>query len=113
MKNYRETIRDLREDRDLKQADVATALGTTQQYYSRYETGEHELSIRALAVLADFYGVSADFILGRTQCAQGIDALNTQVTPDRTAGEILSQILALDESGRSFVLDALARSVKI
>ena len=64
MKQYWEIIRDLREDRDLKQSDVAAVLNTTQQVYSRYENGTNELPLYRLRVLCEFYQISADYILG-------------------------------------------------
>ena len=64
MKTYVEIIRELREDRDLSQRDIAKVLGTTQQVYSRYEKGENEMPIRHLITLCKFYKVSADYILG-------------------------------------------------
>ena len=64
MKEYWEIIRELREDRDLRQADVAALLHTTQQVYSRYENGVNELPIRHLITLCRYYGVSADYVLG-------------------------------------------------
>lgn len=64
MKTYVEIIRELREDRDLSQSDIAKVLGTTQQVYSRYEKGENEMPIRHLITLCKFYKVSADYILG-------------------------------------------------
>ena len=63
MKTYVERIRELREDNDLKQSDIASILKTTQQVYSRYEKGENELPIRHLITLAKFYNVSTDYIL--------------------------------------------------
>lgn len=63
MKEYWEKIRELREDRDLKQADIAAILHTTQQVYSRYEKGINEMPIRHLKTLCQFYDVSADYIL--------------------------------------------------
>ena len=63
---YLQRLKDLREDKDLQQSDIAKLLNTTQPQYSRYETGERELPVRHLVTLADFYGVSADYILGRT-----------------------------------------------
>ena len=51
MKEYYEILRELREDRDLKQADVAALLSTTQQVYSRYENGVNEMPIRHLRTL--------------------------------------------------------------
>lgn len=63
MKSYVDIIRELREDRDLTQKDIANLLGTTQQVYSRYEKGENELPVRHLITLCKFYNVSADYIL--------------------------------------------------
>lgn len=59
-------IRDLRDDRDMSQTDVAELLGMSQTGYSKYETGENDIPTRVLLVLADFYGVSVDYLLGRT-----------------------------------------------
>lgn len=64
MGNYYDILRILREERNLKQTDVARILGTTQQVYSRYENGVNGLPIRHLVALCRFYQVSADFVLG-------------------------------------------------
>lgn len=67
MKTYFEILRDLREDHDLTQADVARVLNTTQQVYSRYEKGINEMPLHHLISLCKFYKVSADFILGLSE----------------------------------------------
>ena len=59
-------IRDLREDKDLKQREVAEYLGVSQNTYSQYETGVIALTDQVLIKLADFYGVSTDFLMDRT-----------------------------------------------
>ena len=64
MKAYYEIIRELREDRDLSQQQIADVLGTTQQVYSRYEKGINEMPIRHIITLCKYYGVSADYVLG-------------------------------------------------
>ena len=64
MKQYYERLRDLREDRDLTQTQIAQILNTTQQVYSRYEKGINELPVRHLITLCRYYGVSEDEILG-------------------------------------------------
>ncbi|MBR6221235.1 MAG: helix-turn-helix transcriptional regulator [Clostridia bacterium] len=64
MKKYWMVLRELREDRDLKQSAVAQVLGTTQQVYSRYENGVNEMPVRHLRTLCEYYGVSADYVLG-------------------------------------------------
>ena len=57
-------LRDLREDHDLKQADVAKILGISQQYYQCYEAEKNELPLRHCITLAKFYNVSIDYIVG-------------------------------------------------
>ena len=59
-------IRDMREDKDLKQADIAKLLNCTQACYSNYENGKREIPPLVLEKLADYYGVSVDYLLGRT-----------------------------------------------
>lgn len=64
---YIRRIRDLREDHDLTQQDVADILGTSQTMYARYERGANEMPIRHLLALCKLYHVSADYILGLTE----------------------------------------------
>lgn len=64
MKNYNDIIRELREDNDLTQKEIADILQTTQQVYSRYEQGINEMPLRHLITLCKFYKVSSDYILG-------------------------------------------------
>ncbi|MCR4639530.1 helix-turn-helix transcriptional regulator [Ruminococcus sp.] len=59
-------LRDLREDMDLSQTRIAQLLHTSQTVYSRYERGFRTIPVEHLLILADFYGVSVDYILGRT-----------------------------------------------
>ena len=60
-------IRDLREDRDYTQAQIAAVIKTTQQQYSKIETGRADISGEKLILLAKFYNVSTDYILGLTK----------------------------------------------
>ena len=59
-------IRDLREDRDLNQTQVASMLGMSQTGYSKYETGENDIPTAILIKLARFYDTSVDYLLGET-----------------------------------------------
>lgn len=61
---YRTRIKELRVDRDLSQSEVAKAIHTTQQHYSKIERGKADLSAEKLIYLANFYNVSVDYILG-------------------------------------------------
>ena len=58
-------IRDLREDHDLTQTQVAQLLGMSQTGYSKYETGENDIPTAVLIKLADYYKTSVDYLLGR------------------------------------------------
>ena len=61
---YVKRIRDLREDHDKTQQEIADLLGTSQTMYARYERGANEMPIRHLLTLCKYYKVSADYILG-------------------------------------------------
>ena len=61
---YIKRMRDLREDNDKTQQEIAEVLGTSQTMYARYERGANELPIRHLITLCEYYNVSADYILG-------------------------------------------------
>lgn len=65
-------IRDLREDRDMNQKEIAQLLRVTQQQYSLYETGKREIPMSMCIVLAKFYNVSLDYIAGLTNNKGGI-----------------------------------------
>lgn len=62
--DYQRRLRDLREDHDLTQQQIADLLGTSQTMYARYERGANELPLRHLIKLAKYYGVTTDYILG-------------------------------------------------
>ena len=63
---YYPRLKDLREDKDLVQKEVAAILGIDQRVYSNYETGKREIPTRFVVILADYYKTSTDYILGRT-----------------------------------------------
>ena len=62
--SYLKRMRDLREDHDKTQQEIAEVLGTSQTMYARYERGANELPIHHLLTLCQFYGVSTDYFLG-------------------------------------------------
>lgn len=61
-----ERLRNMREDRDLRQADIAKLLNCTQVCYSRYEAGTRDIPTEALIILAEYYNTSIDYLLGLT-----------------------------------------------
>ena len=82
-------IRDLREDRDLRQIDVSEAIGIDQRTLSNYETGKTNPDSFAIIKLADFFGVSADYLIGRTN--------ENKVTADEIIKKIDRLRAALDD----------------
>lgn len=105
MKSCPEIIRGLRQDKDLHQKDIAKMIDTSQQQYSNYETGESEISVQALIILADFYGTSTDYLLGRTKRKEGMVSIKEMLTGKHSAGEVISEIAALSPERRSTVID--------
>ena len=89
-------IRDLREDADKTQAEIAEYLGTTAQYYGKYEKGERELPLSRAIELADFYGVSLDFLAGRTNIRE--TPPDASFHPDEI--QILSRFRSLTERNK-------------
>lgn len=78
---FYQRIRDLREDMDKTQTELAEYLGTTAQYYGKYEKGEREIPFMRAIQLAEFYDVSLDYLAGRTNHKQG--KANPNLTPDQ------------------------------
>ena len=105
MKPLHILLRDMRMDRDITQQTIAELIGTTQQQYSKYEKGNSDLPLRVLPILADFYDVSADFLIGRKGDYFNIPKLEQKVTESKTAKEMLDEVLSLDIAGREAVVD--------
>lgn len=64
--NYRQRLREIREDRDLSQAEIGQVINKSQQGYSHIENGRAELKIDDLIALCHFYQLSADYLIGLT-----------------------------------------------
>ena len=61
-------LRELRDEKDLTQTEIAKMLGMSQTGYSKYETGENDIPTSVLIKLARFYNTSIDYLLGETDC---------------------------------------------
>ena len=66
MENFYRRLRDLREDHDLTQEQIAQSLGLKRQQYARYENGQNDVPTRILICLAGLYNTSVDYLLGIT-----------------------------------------------
>lgn len=104
MKDVMDMIRAMREDNDLKQVEVAAVLGIAQQSYSKYENGEHDLPIRHLKTLAEYYHVSTDYLLGMSDYDGSVDIFKKSAEP-YSLGKILSAAKKLQVDERALVLD--------
>ena len=94
--SFYQRIRDLREDADKTQTDLAAYLGTTAQYYGKYEKGEREIPFMRAIQLAEFYDVSLDYLAGRTNCRTAGTA--SALSPEEAT--ILEQYAALTERNK-------------
>lgn len=61
---YYKRIKEIREDRDIKQREIAEILQTDQSYYSKYERGLHPMTAEQIIILCKYYNLSADYLLG-------------------------------------------------
>lgn len=105
MKKCFELIRELREDTDLTQKQIATKIGTTQQQYSKYETGATELSVKALSELANFYHVSTDYLLGRVSYSANLAELEQTLLNDSQLSQLLSNFNKLPPHSKDSVIE--------
>ncbi len=99
---YYGRIRDLREDEDLTQEQLVKRLGMHKTTYTNYEQGKHTVPLEFAVTLADFYGVSLDYLAGRTNRKVLSPALLTPMTLTPEEEELLSRFRALGtlEKGR-------------
>ena len=108
MKSY-QRIRDLREDADKTQTQIADHLGTTAQYYGKYEKGEREIPFRRAIELAEYYNVSLDYLAGRTNIKNARS--NDCLTADEI--KIIQQYRSLSERNKGkaeLFIDQLAET---
>jgi transcriptional regulator with XRE-family HTH domain len=91
---YYPRIRDLREDNDKKQTELAKYLGTTAQYYGLYEKGVNEISFERAIMIAKYYNVSLDYLAGLTNNKKGLSV--GDLTPAQQ--ELLELLSSLTES---------------
>ena len=105
MKSVMDLLRDLREDHDCSQKDIAAVLGISQQHYSKYETGEYELPLRHFITLAKYYGVSADYLIGRCSYDEKGPLELVYVIRDYTCEKLVQDTLSLSEQGRKSVVE--------
>lgn len=104
MKELRMIIRELREDRDIKQKVIAEYLGVSQQTYSNYENGHREIPIWAVTKLSEYYKVSTDYLLSANSEYLGNTNLNEKYLGDITMHDAVFDIQKLNTKDRRDLL---------
>lgn len=104
MKELHEKLRDLREDHDLRQEDIAQYLGVVQQAYSNYESGSREVPTWVVQQLAKYYQVSTDFLLGTEPGYLGSTDLKSTYLGNITLRDVLYNIQKLHTKERKELL---------
>ena len=108
---FYQRLRDLREDRDMTQAEVAGVLGITRQQYQLYESGRREMPFNLIIDFGEYFNVSIDYIAGRTNDKRGIGFSALY----REEAEITEMFRGLDRARKNRLLGyltALAEDVK-
>ena len=100
MKELRELLRDLREDHDLKQKEVARYLNVSQQTYSNYERGRRDIPVRVVVELAKYYKVSTDYLLNVETDYLGNTNLKRPYLDHITLHDVLYDIQRLKRDNR-------------
>lgn len=104
MKELRNIIRDLREDKDLSQKTIASYLNVSQQTYSNYENGNREIPLWAILKLSEYYKVSTDYLLGINAGYPGNTNLGGKYLGDITMHDIVYDIQQLNMKNRHNLL---------
>ena len=95
----------LRKEKGMLQKEVATHLNMTVATISNYEKGVHLPDLNTLILLADFFDVSTDYLLQRTNYKASINTLNHQLSADYTVSDLLNTMLELDAHNMKALLD--------
>lgn len=109
----KDTLKQLREHRNLTKKQAAEGIGITERAYIAYEYGERDVSTELLSKLADFYGVTTDYLLGReTGEPSPLDELAMQFNLSALEKKIVDNYLALPKDMRGDLMEFLHKSVK-
>lgn len=96
---------ELRKEKGIYQKELAVYLNVSIGTISNYENGVHNPDPETLVMLAEFFGVSTDYLLGRTKFRYNLDNLNERITADYTIGDIVNTTLEMDERNRTSLMD--------
>lgn len=97
---FYQRLRDLKEDKELKQANIAKIISVSENQYGRYERGEYDIPLEKALILANFYNVSLDYLAGRTNDKKGF---NKSDLPKEEV-EMLKKFRNLSERQRGIIV---------
>ncbi len=100
-----ERLRGLRESAGKTQGEISKLLGTTQQIYSRYETGKNQLPLHHLLTLSSYYNVSTDYILGRISYQRLPSDFAKPLIPNVTIGEFVFRVSSFSNSSKKRLIE--------
>jgi transcriptional regulator with XRE-family HTH domain len=100
-----EFLAELRKEKGLLQKEVASYLKVTVSTVSNYEKDVHAPDLETLVKIADLFDVSTDYLLQRTDCRAGINALGKPLSAGYTVGDLLNRTLELDRRSIEDLLD--------
>ena len=107
----KDILKQLRESKKLALQDVAEETGISYSVYQKYESVARGVGVPALQKLADFYGVTTDYLLGRPDAKAPADPIDKLMTVDEMEKDLLREWLSLDEASRKAFLDVLRKIV--
>ncbi len=105
MESVGERLRILREREGKTQEEISKLLGTTQQIYSRYETNRNDLPLRHLVNLANYYKVSADYLLGRVPYQKIPPEFSDSLLKNITVGDFVCHVCSFNSSSKKMLID--------
>ena len=102
---FGELLAKLRKEKGILQKELATYLNVTVATISNYEKGVHSPDYETLVKLADFFDVSTDYLLQRTEYKSSIQTLNQKLVVNYTVSELVNAILQLDQNSMTALID--------
>ena len=105
MREIGDTLANLRREKGIGQKEMASLLNLSVGTISNYENGVHSPDLNTLCRLADFFDVTADYLLGRTEYRCPPEILGRYVALDYTAQDIINTVLSLEEGAQASVVD--------
>ena len=107
MAEFHEIFSELRKDRHLTQKTLAEKMNVTGGTVSNYETGRHQPDPAALKWFADFFGVTVDYLLGRTEYMTSIEVFDETVSGQHTVGSLVERITSMSEKNKELACEMI------